>query len=314
VMKAGGTAVAEYHVPPDEWYFGAHRSDEMPFSVLLEIALQPCGWLSCYIGSALTSPVDLKYRNLGGSAIQHRAITRDTGLLTTRLKSTRVSATGGMIIQDFEFAVSDHDGVVYEGTTNFGFFTKDALANQVGVRDARPYVPTSVEISRGESFPFPADPPFAGSGARASSHEDLRSPRPHLRMVDSIDLFVSDGGPAGLGFIRGTKKVDPADWFFEAHFYQDPVCPGSLGLESFIQLLQIIAARRWGAPMQFGSVASGSRHNWIYRGQIVPTNDRVTIEAVVTSVDDRTRTLTADGVLSVDGKIIYQMNDFSFRA
>jgi hypothetical protein len=38
------------------------------------------------------------------------------------------------------------------------------------------------------------------------------------------------------------------------------------------------------------------------------------IEAVVTSIDDAARTLTADGFLSVDGKIIYQMNGFTIRA
>ena len=36
-----------------------------------------------------------------------------------------------------------------------------------------------------------------------------------------------------------------------------------------------------------------------------------TIEAVITSIDDEQRTLTADGYLVVDGKIIYAMNDFS---
>jgi PfaB family protein len=307
VMKAGATAVAEYEVPPDAWYFDTHRSDQLPFAVLLEIALQPCGWLSCYLGSALTSPVDLSYRNLGGSAIQHRPVTRESGRLTTRVTSTRISATGGMIIQDFEFAVSDRDGVIYEGTTNFGFFTKEALQNQVGVRDAKPYTPSNDEVARGRSFAYPTEAPFPGGAAGASS-------RTHLRMVDHIELFVPDGGPAGLGFVRGSKKVDPDDWFFEAHFYQDPVCPGSLGLESFIQILEVVAAERWGAPAQFGSVRLGSRHNWIYRGQIVPLNDRVVIEAVVTSIDDAARTLTADGFLSVDGKIIYQMNGFTIRA
>jgi 3-hydroxymyristoyl/3-hydroxydecanoyl-(acyl carrier protein) dehydratase len=32
--------------------------------------------------------------------------------------------------------------------------------------------------------------------------------------------------------------VDPAEWFFKAHFFQDPVQPGSLGIEALIQLLQ----------------------------------------------------------------------------
>ena len=64
---------AEYDVPPDAWYFAANRSATMPFAVLLEIALQPCGWLAAYCGSALTSPSDLSFRNLGGKATQLRA-------------------------------------------------------------------------------------------------------------------------------------------------------------------------------------------------------------------------------------------------
>ena len=46
--------------------------DSLPFAILLEVALQPCGWLAAYMGSALNSDEDLKFRNLGGSACQHR--------------------------------------------------------------------------------------------------------------------------------------------------------------------------------------------------------------------------------------------------
>ena len=49
----------------------------MPFAVLLEIALQPCGWLAAYLGSALTSDADLSFRNLGGRAVQRRRVTPD---------------------------------------------------------------------------------------------------------------------------------------------------------------------------------------------------------------------------------------------
>ena len=52
-------------------------------------------------------------------------------------------------------------------------------------------------------------------------------------MVDGIELYIPDGGPHGLGFVRGVKTVDVNEWFFQAHFYEDPVCPGSLWLESF---------------------------------------------------------------------------------
>ncbi|MEA3545614.1 MAG: hypothetical protein U9R69_10410, partial [Thermodesulfobacteriota bacterium] len=116
-------------------------------------------------------------------------------------------------------------------------------------------------------------------------------------------------------YIRGNKMVDPEEWFFKAHFYQDPVCPGSLGLESFLQLLKVVAAKKWGAnsDSQFETVVCNEKHSWNYRGQIIPANKKVLVEAVVTAVDDGSRTLKADGYLSVDGKIIYQLKDFSIK-
>ena len=65
-------------------------------------------------------------------------------------------------------------------------------------------------------------------------------------MIDQVEEFIPDGGPHGLGYVRGTLNVDPSAWFFAAHFYQDPVVPGSLGLESLQQLLKVVAAERWG--------------------------------------------------------------------
>ena len=299
-LVAGATVEAEYDVPGDAWYFRASRQPQMPFSVLLEIGLQPCGWLAAYLGSALTSPIDLSFRNLDGKAMQHRAVTPQSGTLTVNVKMTRISSSGGMIIQGYDFVVSDREGPVYSGDTVFGFFSKESLAQQVGVRDAKLYAPTPAELSRARSFPYPAAAPF---------------PAEMLRMVDSIDLFIPDGGPAGLGFIRGRKQVNPEEWFFKAHFFEDPVCPGSLGLESFLQLLKVAAVERWGGDENsiFETVALGEEQRWNYRGQIVPANQLVQIEAIITAVDESGRLLKANGFLSVDGRTIYQLHDFSLR-
>src|SRR5207245_280096 len=126
-----------YDMPPGEWYFAANRIGAIPFAVLLEIALQPCGWLAAYLGSALTSDVDLAFRNLGGRATQLAPVGPDIGTLTTWVKITRVSRSGGMIIQNYDYRVSTGGRTVYEGDTYFGFFTRDALANQVGLREAK---------------------------------------------------------------------------------------------------------------------------------------------------------------------------------
>ncbi len=136
-----------------------------------------------------------------------------------------------------------------------------------------------------------------------------------MRMIDEIEVFAPTGGEHGLGYIRGHKIVDPEEWFFKAHFYQDPVCPGSLGLESYLQLLKVVAAKRWGVSpeSQFETVVIDEKHSWNYRGQIIPTNNKVVVEATVTAIDDDAKQLKADGFLAVDGKIIYQMKDFSLK-
>jgi PfaB family protein len=299
-MVAGAMAEAEYDIPPDAWYFAAERQQRMPFSILLEAALQPCGWLAAYVGSALTSPIDLSFRNLGGNAIQYRPLTPASGTITSTANLKKVSTSGGMIIQEFDLLVADRNGPIYEGETMFGFFSKEALANQVGIRDATPHIPAEAEITRGKSLPYPETAPF---------------PEKQLRMIDRIDIFVPDGGPASLGYICGTKDVVPEEWFFKAHFYQDPVTPGSLGLESFLQLLKFVAVERWGWKPgdAIASIALGQRHRWLYRGQVIPANSRVKVEAWVTALDDPARLLTANGLLSVDGRPIYQMNDFTVQ-
>ena len=302
-LKAGGIIEAEYDVPADAWYFAANRQRSMPFSVLLEIALQPCGWLAAYLGSALKSDKDLSFRNLGGNAIQHKQVTEDTGILITTVKITSVVESAGMIIQNFDFTVRNNDDLIYSGDTNFGFFSKQALANQVGIREAALYMPADAEQLQASSFLYPDHSPF---------------PQKKLQMIDQVEMVSDNGGSEGLGFIQGTANVDPSAWFFEAHFYQDPVWPGSLGLESFIQLLKIFALKRWGAEdssteWEFESMAQNQPHTWIYRGQIIPGAHKVTVQAAITESDDAQKLLKADGFLIIDGRIIYQMRDFTLR-
>jgi len=272
----------------------------MPFCVLLEIGLQPCGWLAAYLGSALTSETDLSFRNLDGNAVQHRPVTAQSGTLTIDVKITRIASSGGMIIQSYDFAVSDRHGAIYTGDTVFGFFSKESLAQQVGVQGATLYQPTPAELATAEQFNYPLNSPY---------------PEIKMRMIDEIEVYSPNGGKHGLGYIRGHKVVDPDEWFFKAHFYQDPVCPGSLGLESFLQLLKVVAAKKWGVDpnSQFETVACGEKQSWNYRGQIIPTNKKVLVEAVMTTVDDDMKMLKADGFLSVDGKIIYQLKDFTLK-
>ncbi|WP_319525321.1 beta-ketoacyl synthase N-terminal-like domain-containing protein [uncultured Desulfosarcina sp.] len=315
-LAPGGWITAQYDLSPNEWYFAADRSGVMPFCVLLEIALQPCGWLAAYVGSALRSQRDLKFRNLGGSAVLHRQVTPDTWPLTMRCRMTKVSEAADMIIENFDFEVLDNSGPVYTGDTYFGFFSAEALAQQKGLGAADPMVQALASFSNATEGAMsltmepPITPDEAASMALSVNHLEL--PGKALLMVDEIAAhFDVDADEAT--YIRGIKQVDPEEWFFKAHFYQDPVCPGSLGLESFIQLMKTAAMKRW--PELTGThrfrVLEGSRHTWTYRGQIIPTNKTVAVEARIACVADSPIPLIrADGLLSVDGLPIYKMENF----
>jgi acyl transferase domain-containing protein/3-hydroxymyristoyl/3-hydroxydecanoyl-(acyl carrier protein) dehydratase len=316
-LKADGWVTAQVDINPDEWYFIADRSGVMPFCVLLEIALQPCGWLAAYAGSALRSRQDLKFRNLGGNAVLHRQVIPVGETLTMRCRMTKVSEAAEMIIENFDFEVLADNAPVYSGDTYFGFFSAQALGQQKGLGTSDPMVSAMASCGditdggRQLDAVAPATP--AEASGPTPTVDALALPGKALLMIDRIDAYVEDGGPFGLGYIRGIKQVDPGEWFFKAHFYQDPVCPGSLGLESFLQLMKMAAMEKWphlAASHRFRLV-EGSRHSWSYRGQIVPKNRTVVIEAIITRIeDDPSPSMRADGLLSVDGLPIYKMETF----
>jgi len=318
VVKPDGWVEAEFDVRPDAWHIAAERTGDVPYCILLEAALQPCGFLAAYMGSALKSENPLHFRNLGGRGILHRTVGADTGTLRVRTRMTHASEVTDMVIEHFDFEIHGPEGVVYDGSTYFGFFTQAALERQEGIRDApsKAFTPPAHESGGSAAFVFPTDAPLHPHDPDRTVFSGLTYPARALSMIDRIELYLPEGGPRGLGFVRGIKAVDPAEWFFTAHFHQDPVCPGSLGIESFLQLLKFAARERW--PHLAGShrfaTQIGRSHRWTYRGQILPGNQRVTVEAAVTEVLESPHpALVAEGYLLVDGLFIYRMEEFGVQ-
>jgi 3-hydroxymyristoyl/3-hydroxydecanoyl-(acyl carrier protein) dehydratase len=309
---------AECDIDPNAWYFKAERTPAVPISIMLELALQPCGWLAAYMGSALRSQNDLRFRNLGGNAILIDEVLPDAGTLTIKARLTNASEAADMIIEHFDFEVNQKGRPIYTGNTYFGFFTRQALAQQAGIRDAvsQVYGPAPEDVLGSITYDFVDQVPLRPQDPMVDAAAGLTLPAKAIRMIDRIESYIPDGGPAGLGFIRGIKTVDPQEWFFKAHFYQDPVCPGSLGIESFIQLLKFVALQRWPqleSSHRFG-LLTAVNHAWIYRGQIIPENKLVTVEAVITEIqNDPVPYIQADGYLKVDGLYIYKMENFGIK-
>ena len=309
------TIVSEYDVPEDAWFFRQNSHPTlMPYSVLMEIALQPCGFISTQSGAILIYPeIDLHYRNLDGKGtllstpdLRGKTIVNEVELLST-------VASGNTIIQNHRFALSCDGQKFYEGDTVFGYFTHDALANQVGLDSGKKVLPWINEI--------PAEKTIVLELNSAEFRQLLggNPEKPHFHLCagqlsfsDEIRL-VPEGGKYGKGYAYARKEVNPQDWFFPCHFHEDPVMPGSLGLEAIIQALQAFALQKGlGASFRnprFAPVMT--KVLWKYRGQIVPQNKYMQLELHVKNIEEKDGQLiiSADANLWREDLRIYEISD-----
>jgi len=312
-LRAGTTAIAEYDVPPQAWYFEQNGAPTMPLAVLMEIALQPCGWLATYAGPVLASDADLRFRNLDGTGTVLREVPPGTATVRTRVELRSLSQLGDVTIVSFAATCTAvggpaGSGAVLEMQTVFGFFPEESLASQVGLP------PSEAEQA------LVAQPAEHVADLHAGSLQGTaRLPGPMLAMLDRVTGYWPAAGRAGLGRLRAHKDIDPAEWFFRAHFFQDPVMPGSLGVEAMCQLLQWYLLERGAtagqASPRFEPIMTGQPLAWKYRGQVRPTDGHLTVELEVTAAgaDDRGRYAVADGWLWVDGLRIYQVTGLGMR-
>lgn len=310
-MQIGTEIELEYDVPPDAWYFDENGCRSMPFCVLLEAALQPCGWIASYVGSALTTTEDLFFRNLDGTATWTGEIFPQSGTLRTVARITNISRAGGMIVESFDVDCFVGETKIYTMQTVFGFFPRQALANQIGI------TPTAEERA---ALLAPSDFQVdLTTRPERYCAGPLRLPGEMLLMLDRIRSYWPQGGKKGLGRIVAEKDVDPNEWFFKAHFYSDPVQPGSLGIEAMIQLLQFWMIHEnlhegMDSP-RFEPLSMGDALTWKYRGQVVPKNEVIRTELDITEVrrEDGAVVAVADAWLWVDELRIYQATGLAIR-
>jgi 3-hydroxymyristoyl/3-hydroxydecanoyl-(acyl carrier protein) dehydratase len=319
-MAVGSAVTVAYDVPDEAWYFADNAEATMPAAALMEIALQPCGWLGCYIGSPVQIDAELLFRNLGGDVRVLREVRPGTRVVRTRAEVADVSRAAGMIIESFRIECHADGEPLLAGTAVFGYFLTSAFEQQTGLPPSpaeRERLTQPCERAPALYFPDPA--------------RRARQAGPMLMMLDRITGYWPAGGAAGLGRLRAEKDIDPGAWFFRAHFFQDPVMPGSLGVEAMCQLLQWYLLERGLEPglepglergatadpprPRFEPIMTGQPLTWKYRGQVQPTDGRLTVELEITAAgqDDRGRYAIADGWLWVDGRRIYHVSGLGMR-
>ena len=304
-FEAGSKLVAESDLRANDWYFQANLPfPTLPYSVYMEMALQACGFLSVYLGAALQRPQeDLYYRNLDGTSQLYQPIRAGNQTLTSHAELIFFTTNQGIILETYRFRLHDALGnLIFAGETTFGYFTRQAMENQVGL---------------GEELSDIAQR-WLAEGTKAGQIELplwQTEPSAHLALLDQL-MFDPH---AGLhGYLLGQKRIKSDDWFFACHFYQDSVMPGSLGVEAVYQALQQFLGHKMSGRLQNSHIIHRLNQDvtWQYRGQISPSQCQMLVEIEISQLEispTRIRLLASANVWREDGQggylRIYQIND-----
>ncbi|MDR1085157.1 MAG: hypothetical protein LBP22_09960 [Deltaproteobacteria bacterium] len=269
----------------------------LPYAALNEIALQACGFISSYMGSALLFDEPMYFRNLGGRATVFQTVRpNDPAPVITKATLTKSSVLGQMAIQYYDFVTSQDDQEIYRGQTHFGFFNHADLARQGGLKVEPQTAQALTRPEKIQNRPYPRGQAW---------------PLGRWLMLDEVAQ-----GSDELK-LWAQSRVRPEAWFFQAHFPGDPVWPGSLGLEGFFQAAKYLAVRSFyknppeSFPGSFSAPLTGQSHSWLYRGQIPPSSREMSLGLLVSNLDTQNKFLNFSGLLSVDGLVVYQVDNFT---
>ncbi|MCF2858937.1 hypothetical protein L1286_15730 [Pseudoalteromonas sp. SMS1] len=281
----GSTMIAEYDVPNTDWYYDDNYGS-MPLTVLLETSLQSALCLGYLLGPTLNHP-DKTYhiRNLQGTTTYLKDI--DLRGKTIRHHITLLSTTvmPESILQNLRFDICVEGESFYQGESVFGFFTHQMMAKQVGLDNGDTtefwYEQQALDI-----LPYKVDNALVKPAI--DSQDMFAVSKGRLAVMDEV-YYCPLQGVHKAGYVFVKKFIQPDDWYFKYHFHDDPVMPGSLGIEAFVQAVRLYAVVEGIGKEAFNqpcfSVATDIPMNWMYRGQILPTDDVMNVEVHIERIE-----------------------------
>lgn len=309
VLKPPASIVSEFDVLGNAWFLQENTYTGLPLSILMEIALQPCGILSAYLGTALELPAENnRFRNLDGEITFRDCPDLSGRTITNHAAFLNSFSSSGMHIQEYTFELSVDASVFLAGKSSFGYFNQEAMEQQTGLG-------------------YRESPNLASEASAVKNHQDhiregavtlqanfLQSK--HLCLVDSV-RFYENTGRYSNGIVRGEKRLMGDEWFYDNHFFQDPVMPGSLGLEAVMQGLWAFVRHQRYAGEFSNPVLDFSGNDpfvWKYRGQVIPSNHLINYQIHLKKVQvfDSMIFISADADFQVDGTGIYAFKNIAF--
>ncbi|MCD6356907.1 MAG: hypothetical protein J7L66_06425 [Anaerolineaceae bacterium] len=309
-LKQPSSIIADFQILPGSWFTAENHYRAVPLSILMEIALQPCGVLSAYLGTSLMLAPEINtFRNLDGKINIYPSPQLSGKTITNRAELLDSFSSGGMQIQNYAFELSADGARFLAGESSFGYFTRAAMAQQSGLGSSEKAVPSPGTASHQNAHP----------NAFVSIPHTIGEPRNgHFNLVDHLS-FSENSGNFSKGVIKGEKRLSGHEWFYKNHFFGDPVMPGSLGLEAVIQGIWAyikyfhLDAKISSPVVEF---SQESPFIWKYRGQVVPANKKIRFEFHIKTqtAGEHAFTLAGDAYFWVDGTKIYAYKNISLTA
>jgi len=135
---------------------------------------------------------------------------------------------------------------------------------------------------------------------------NARLPLPPMLMFDRITRITEKGGAHEKGEVEAEMEINPDLWFFKCHFQNDPVMPGCLGVDAMWQMagffLGWLGGLGKGRALGVGEVK--------FSDMVLPSAKLVTYYIEFKRVIMRRLVVgIADGIVKVDGKVIYEAKD-----
>ena len=307
-LNPPASITTEFDIPKDIWFISENKYPSVPLAVMMEIALQPCGILSAYLGTSLMVPADVNlFRNLDGMISFFSCPDLTGKTVTNRSRLLTSFSGGGMLIQKFAFELSTSGSLFLAGESSFGYFNRSAMDKQTGLDIGEKTLPFIGEYENRDDYQHVELTSIFARGNPSTVR--------HLDLIDRLQL-KENGGRFGCGIIIGEKELAGEEWFYKNHFFQDPVMPGSLGIEAIIQGLWAFV-KHYKLETNFHDPVIDFSYrdplSWKYRGQVIPENRDLYFEVHLktTEITDSSSILVGDADFWVDGVRIYTIQNIS---
>merc|ERR1740130_236542 len=153
---------------------------------------------------------------------------------------------GEMGVQKFKTKLTIDGGEpFYEVDSSFGWFIPEVFEKQIGLDGGKTtpawhLVPKNA-APQPEVYSLPTEE--ARIFSKVAGAHSLQRRSAQCSYLDKVS-FVANSGMHGKGYAHGFKTVDTRDWFFSCHFWCDSVMPGSLGVESMHQAMELFSVNQ----------------------------------------------------------------------